>query len=64
MRALLGVIRAGRIARRRPDAAILLVDQLLVAQALLAAVAPLVAHALVQAFGKGLGQPVGDAPPP
>ena len=58
--ALFGVIGARGIAGRRADAAILLVDQVRVAQVFAAAVAPFVAHALVQAFGEGLGQAVGE----
>ncbi len=57
-RPFFGVIRTRRIARRRPDAAILLVDQLLVAQVFVAAVTPFAAHPLVQAFGERLGQAI------
>src|SRR6185437_7371414 len=56
---LLGVIGAGRVARRRADAAILLVDQFVVGEVLVAAKAPLHAHALVQAFGERFGEAVG-----
>ncbi len=59
-RALLGVIGARWVTRGRPDAAILLLNELRVAQAFFAAVAPLLADALVQAFGKGFRQAVGD----
>ena len=59
-RALLGVVGTGRIAGRRPDAAVLLLDQLGRRERLVAAVAPLVADPLVQALGERLGQPVGE----
>jgi hypothetical protein len=59
--ALDAVVGAGRIARRRADAAVLLGDQVLVAELLVGRVAPeLGAHALVQPLGEGLGQPVGQ----
>ena len=55
------VVRARGIARRRADAAISFADQLLVVEPFLGRVAPeLAAHALVQAFGERLGQPVGE----
>ena len=58
---LLAVVGAGGIARRRPDAAILLAHQLLVGERLVGRVAPdRLAHALVQALGEGLGQAVGQ----
>ena len=59
-RDLLRVVRASRIARRRPDAAVLLADQLLVGQPLLAAVAPVGPGDRVQPLGECLGQPVGQ----
>ena len=59
-RTLLGVIWTCRVARGRPDAAILFFDEIGVAQAFLAAVAPFLAYALVQAFGEGFGQAVGN----
>ena len=37
-----------------------LVDEFRVAELLRAAVAPLIPHALVQALGKGFGQPIGE----
>ncbi len=55
------VIRAGGIARRRTDAAILFVDQLIVGEPFLRRVAPeLAAHALVHAFGERLREPIGQ----
>ena len=60
-RRLLGVVRAGRVAGRRADAAVLLAHQLVVAEALLGRVAPeLAAHALVHALGERLGEAVGQ----
>ena len=57
----LGVVRAGRIAGRRADAAVFLLDQLLVVELLVGGIAPeFLAHALVQALGEGLGEPVGQ----
>ena len=57
--ALLGVVRAGRVAERRPDAAVALLEQLFVRQALLGRI-PGPARALVQVLGVGLRQPVGE----
>src|SRR5271156_1426086 len=57
---LLGMIRTGWVARGRPYAAILFLDEIGVAKAFLTAVAPLFTNALVQAFGEGFGQAVGD----
>jgi len=55
------VVGAGRVARRGADATVFLGDQLVVAQALVAGVAPQVgAHAVVQPLGAGLGQAVGQ----
>src|SRR6202012_751288 len=59
-RTLLRVVRTCRVTRGRPYAAILLFDEVGVAQAFLAAVAPFLAYALVQAFGEGFRQAVGD----
>src|SRR5690606_20282219 len=42
------------------DAAVLFVDELLVCEVFLPAVAPLAASPLVEVLGKGLRQPVGD----
>ena len=58
--ALLGVIGAGGITGRRPDAAVLLFDEVLVRQLLVPAIAPFFTDAFVQVFGKGLGQTVGQ----
>src|SRR5271154_7138396 len=44
--ALLRVVGARRVTGRRPDPAILLMDKVLVAQAFLATVTPLLAHSL------------------
>src|SRR5262249_48392528 len=59
-RALLSVIGACGVARRRPDAAILFLDKLFVAQAFGATITPFVAHSLVQALGEGFREAVGD----
>src|SRR5690606_25563447 len=60
-RAFLGVVRAGRIAGGRADALVLLLDQILVAQLFVRCVTPvLLAHLLVQPFGAGFGQAVGQ----
>ena len=60
-RAFLAVLGTGRIAGRRADAAIGLVDQRVVVERLVAAVAPeFLAHALVQALGEGFGESVGQ----
>ena len=49
----------GRIARCRPDAAIGLLDQLLVAELFVRGIAPiLLAHHLMHALGKSFRQPV------
>ena len=57
---LLGVVGAGRVARRGPDAAVLLADQVAHLERLVLAVAPLAARALVQPLGERLGQAVGE----
>ncbi len=57
---LLGVIGAGGVAGRRTDAAVLLLDELLLGEILAMAVAPDVAHHLVQVLGEGLGEPIGQ----
>ena len=55
------MIGAGRIAGRRPDAAVLLGHQFLVRQCFVRRVAPeLLADALVEPFRKGLGQAIGQ----
>src|SRR5580658_104304 len=48
-----------RIPGRRSDAPVFLLEKLLLRERLALAVAPLVAHALVKALGKGFGQPIG-----
>ena len=58
--ALLGVIGARGIAERRPDAAILLGDQIVVRELLGAAVAEITPRLRVQVLGKRLGQPIGQ----
>src|SRR5205823_1187721 len=58
---LLGVIRAGRVAGRRADAAILLAQQLLVGERLRGGVAPQLApHPLVEMLGGGFRQAIGE----
>ena len=55
------MVRAGGIARRRADAAILLPDQLGVGQLLTGGIAPeLAPHALVEVLGAGFGEAVGE----
>src|SRR6476620_10956255 len=54
------MIRTRRVTRSGPDAAILFLDEFSVAQAFIATIAPFITHSLVQAFGEGLCQPVGD----
>ncbi|MNQ88157.1 hypothetical protein D3C85_1034110 [compost metagenome] len=59
--AFLGVVRAGGVAGGRADALVLLPDQILVAQLFVRLVAPPgLAHLLVQPFGAGFGQTVGQ----
>ncbi len=58
--ALLGVVGAGGIAGGGADAAILFLDEFGGGEGFRAAVAPLVAHALVEALGEGFGEAVGD----
>src|SRR3954449_1542339 len=58
---LLGVLGAGRVARCRPDAVVLLGDQPVTVEVLVRGVAPeLLAHPLVQPLGERLGEPVGQ----
>jgi diadenylate cyclase len=57
-RTLLRVIRARRIARSRPDPAILFVNEIFLAQTFIAAVTPFAPHALVQVFSERFSQPV------
>src|SRR5579859_1375028 len=60
-RALLGVVGAGRVAGRGPDAAVLLRDEVVVPEPFVRGVAPqLPADALVQPLRERLGQPVGE----
>ena len=57
-----GVLGTGRIAGCRTDAGVGLGDEFVVGELLVRSVAPQVlAHALVQGFGKGFGQTVGNA---
>src|SRR5580658_3880840 len=57
---LFRVIRARRITRSWPDAAIFLLNKISGAQALRATITPFIPHAFVQAFGESLSQAVGD----
>ena len=59
-RLLLGVIWTGRIAGGGTDAAVALLDEGLGGEVFLAAVAPVAPRLLVEPFGKGLGQPIGE----
>jgi len=59
-RPLLAMVRTGRIAERRSDAAIALLQDVVEIEVLAASVAPLVAHPLVQHLSVGLGEPVGQ----
>src|SRR5438445_11171293 len=52
------MVRAGWVAGRRTNAAVALPDQILIAERLPLAVAPLLACLLVQQLGEGLRQPV------
>ena len=54
------VVGARRIAGRRPDAAVLLADELRDVERLVLAVAPVAPRALVQPLGERLGQAVGE----
>src|SRR6266851_7249131 len=54
------VIRACGITRSRPDAPILLLDEIRVTQALRTTVTPFIPHSLVQAFGESFSQAIGD----
>ena len=54
------MVRAGRIAGSRADAAITLADQLLDTQLLVVTIAKITAGLLVEQFGKGLGKAVGQ----
>jgi hypothetical protein len=59
-RAFLRVVRTCRVARCRSDPTILFLDQVLAAQVFFTTVTPLLANPLMQAFGKGFRQAVGD----
>ena len=59
-RRLLRVVGAGRVAEGGPDAAVALGDQVLAAQLLVRAVAPVAPRTLVEALGEGLGQPIAE----
>ena len=54
------MIGAGRVAGGRANTAILLVDKVVNAQRFRAAVAPFVADALMETFGKGFGEAIGE----
>ena len=54
------VVRAGGVPRGGADALVFFPDEVLVAQRFPGAVSPFLAHPLMQAFGKGLRQPVGE----
>ena len=55
------MLRAGRIARRRANPLVVLADQLFVAEVLVRRIAPVdLAHPLMQIFGKGFRQAVGN----
>src|SRR6266498_3682138 len=56
--ALLGVVGAGRVSCGGPNAAIFFVNKVFDAQVLGRAVAPFIADAFVQAFGKSLSQAI------
>ena len=56
----LGMLRAGRIARRGTNALIIFADQLIVAQVLMGGEAPdHLTHPLMQILGEGFGQTIG-----
>jgi hypothetical protein len=57
---LFTVIRTGRIAERRTNAAISLVHEVIAGEALVRAVAPVLARACVQVFRKRFGEPIGE----
>ena len=60
-RALFGVLRAGRIARRRTNPLVVFADQLLVAEVFVRRVAPVhLTHALVEVLGEGFRQTVSN----
>src|SRR5271156_3858994 len=59
-RTLFGVIRARWITSSWPDATILLLNKVRVAQALRTTITPFIAHAFVQAFGESLSQAIGE----
>ena len=54
------MVGAGRVAERRPDAAVALGDQVLARRAARPLVAPVAARPLVQVLGERLGEPVGE----
>src|SRR6185369_8679170 len=60
-RALLGVVRASRVARCRPDPPIFLLDKIRVAQIFATTVTPFTPHSLVQAFGESFSQAIGQS---
>src|SRR5271170_6022255 len=60
-RSLLRVIRASRVARGRPDTAILLLNKIRRTETFLKPVTPFITHSLVQAFREGFGQTICDS---
>ncbi len=58
--AFFGVVGASGITRGGSDTAIAFVDQIVVVEVFLFAVAPFVADALVEVFGEGFGESVGE----
>lgn len=59
-RRLFGVVRLGRIAGSRADATVDLFDELIVVELVGAFISPLDPGAVVEEFGKGLGESVGE----
>ena len=58
---LLGMVRAGRVARRRADALVLLADDRGIVEVLIWRVTPeLAAHPFVQPLGERLGEAIGE----
>src|SRR5215469_10033923 len=55
-----GMIGTCWISRSRPDSPVLLLNQIVIAESFTTAVTPFFPHSLVQAFGKGFCQTVGD----
>src|SRR4249920_3796811 len=59
--ALLGMIGARRVTCGRPDAAIFLLNKILVAQVFCRTIAPFLAYAFVQTLGESLSQAISDS---